>query len=100
MSERPQVKPQTTARLTDDQFDAMHRAICQETCAFMGEPACWQVVPNEWPNPNCDEPGCHALALAAAFALGDHSRGVCPVCGGDCAAANPPVTFCPMKETV
>lgn len=22
----------------------------------------------------------------------------CPVCGGDCAGANPPVTFCPMRD--
>ena len=22
----------------------------------------------------------------------------CPVCGGDCAGANPPVVYCPMRE--
>ncbi len=22
----------------------------------------------------------------------------CPICGGDCAGANPPVIYCPMKE--
>ena len=22
----------------------------------------------------------------------------CPVCGADCAGANPPVVYCPMKE--
>ncbi len=24
----------------------------------------------------------------------------CPVCGGDCAGANPPVTFCPNKNSL
>lgn len=27
-------------------------------------------------------------------------EGVCPVCGGDCSAANPPVIFCPMQQQV
>ena len=44
------------------------RAICREQCAFRGEPPCWQVS-GEWPNPNCDEPGCHALADAVIEAL-------------------------------
>jgi hypothetical protein len=48
--------------------DTAARAICAERCAFMGEPACWEVA-GEWPNPACDEPGCHALALAAVAAL-------------------------------
>jgi hypothetical protein len=51
-----------------DRTEAMHRAICQERCAYMGEPACWQ-VDGAWPNLNCDEPGCHALAMAAASVL-------------------------------
>jgi len=48
-------------------IDKIARAICQERCAFYGEPACW-TFNNEpgtpWPNPNCDEPGCFALAKA------------------------------------
>lgn len=36
----------------------------------------------EW----CDFPDC------------DCPRGYCPVCGGDCADANPPVAFCPVKH--
>ena len=24
--------------------------------------------------------------------------GICPLCGGDCSAANPPVIFCPMQQ--
>jgi hypothetical protein len=43
------------------------RAICAETCAFMGEPPCWNT--GGWPNPECDEPGCFALARAALAAL-------------------------------
>lgn len=56
------------ARDQADAIEAMHRAICQENCAFRGEPACWEIE-GEWPNPNCDEPGCHAKALAAMSAL-------------------------------
>lgn len=26
--------------------------------------------------------------------------GVCPLCGGDCASANPPVYDCPMQQRV
>lgn len=31
-------------------------------------------------------------------ALNPASKEGCPVCGGDCSAANPPVLFCPMKD--
>ena len=46
------------------------RALCQEKCAFYGEPPCWGLDPAEYViepwNPNgCDEPGCGALAHAA-----------------------------------
>ncbi len=54
-----------------EEDDRMARAICQERCAFMGEPACWQLDaddggPYPWPNEHCDEPGCMALARAAS----------------------------------
>jgi hypothetical protein len=49
--------------------DIAARAICREKCAFYGEPPCWQIS-DEWPNPHCDEPGCSALGVAAAIALG------------------------------
>lgn len=48
---------------------AIERAICQERCAYFGEPPCWRIVPKEWPNKECDEPGCHALACAAEIAV-------------------------------
>jgi hypothetical protein len=44
--------------------DTIDRAICAETCAYVGEPPCWS-LPSDWPNPDCDEPGCSALADAA-----------------------------------
>jgi hypothetical protein len=55
------------------------RAICRETCAFMGEPPCFDVRGDQgevlpWPNPNCDEPGCHALAEAVAAILNTGER--------------------------
>ena len=52
-----------------DKVDVAARAICQEQCAMYGEPACWRIDPDEWPNPECDEPGCHALAQAAVSAM-------------------------------
>jgi hypothetical protein len=49
-------------------------AICAETCAFMGEPPCWQVKDDQgndlpWPPVTCDSPGCMALAARAVDAL-------------------------------
>lgn len=54
--------------------ETIARALCREQCAFRGEPPCFLVEDNQgdplpWPNPNCDEPGCHALAAAAVEAL-------------------------------
>lgn len=45
-------------------IDRMTRIICQESCAFRGEPPCW-LIEGTWPNPDCKEPGCVALANAA-----------------------------------
>lgn len=44
-------------------------AICQERCAFKGEPACWKMKDDKgkalpWPAPACNDPGCMALAGA------------------------------------
>jgi hypothetical protein len=65
-----------TARITDrriareeDLIDRVARAICTETCAFLGEPPCWKVGPGL--SPDCDEPGCLALATAAAMVVFD-----------------------------
>jgi hypothetical protein len=49
--------------------EQLARAICAESCAFRGEPPCWKAEGEPWPNPNCDEPGCHALADAARAAI-------------------------------
>lgn len=61
--------------------DQVARAICAESCAYMGEPPCYNVrddqdKPMPWPNPNCDEPGCQALALAAVAAMDNISTTV------------------------
>ena len=53
--------------------DRVARAICREQCAFYGEPPCW-LGNREWPNPNCDEPGCNALAAAALAATAEHEE--------------------------
>jgi hypothetical protein len=62
-------------RVTTSRVEKIARAICQETCAFYGEPPCWQtpIAPDmqpAWPNPICNEPGCMALAIAADMAIG------------------------------
>lgn len=48
-------------------INAIARAICLETCAFKGEPPCWDnaFADEPFPPPTCDEPGCVALARAA-----------------------------------
>lgn len=53
---------------TDLRVQAIARRICRERCAYMGEPACW-AVGGEWPNPNCDDPGCQAFAEVAVDAM-------------------------------
>jgi hypothetical protein len=71
-----------TARVSIGQSDmpnveAVHRAICRESCAFRGEPPCW-AIEGDWPNTDCDEPGCWSLAMAAVFAI----KGVANVSNG------------------
>lgn len=44
----------------DNIVQKIARAICREQCAFFGDPPCYET--GDWPNPNCDEPGCIALA--------------------------------------
>ena len=48
--------------------DTAARAICSAKCGYRGERACWW-LPGAWPNPECDEPGCHAEARAVLSAL-------------------------------
>ena len=54
-------------------IDAVARAICRETCAYKGEPPCWELVEDGervmFPPPTCDEPGCMALAEVAVDAM-------------------------------
>ena len=56
--------------------DRIARAICREQCAVYGEPPCFESRAEHppfknhiWPNPDCDEPGCHALAAAVVAEL-------------------------------
>lgn len=61
-----------------DPTDRIARAICREKCAFMGEPPCFDksIFGEEpWPNPYCDEPGCHALAAAVVAEIGKDTGG-------------------------
>jgi hypothetical protein len=61
------------------EWQPIARAICAETCAFKGEPACYDVTDNgkplPWPAPACDEPGCEWLAKAV---LGYRKRAAPP----------------------
>ena len=70
---RADLVPQPPQEPTDAEVEAAARAICAEQSAFMGEPACWAVKGADgcelpWPNPGCNEPGCHAVARAALIA--------------------------------
>ena len=56
--------------MTDAQIEAIARAICREQCAFYGEPPCW-TFKGKWPPRGCSEPGCIALAKAAAEAIAE-----------------------------
>ena len=49
-----------------EMIERVAKAICSEQCAFMGEPPCWQAGGL---SPDCDEPGCLALAEAAIAAM-------------------------------
>ena len=54
----------------DELREQVARAMCQEKCAFYGDPPCWGLDPAEyviepWNPDKCDEPGCGALADAA-----------------------------------
>jgi hypothetical protein len=57
--------------MTDAQgnITAVAKAICAEQCAVFGEPPCHQIGP--WPNENCNEPGCVALATAALASIAE-----------------------------
>lgn len=62
--------------MTTRAANAVAIAICAETCAFKGEPACFLVRddhnrPMPWPNEECNEPGCIVLAQVAVRAMED-----------------------------
>lgn len=53
----------------ESRIERIAKRICSETCAAKGIVACFSHQCHredamEWPNPFCDKPGCHALALA------------------------------------
>lgn len=44
----------------------------------------------------CREPqDCIARPLISELLF---EKGLCPICHGDCAGANPPMAYCPMKD--
>lgn len=55
-------------------IDKVARAICLARCASIGLSPCWSEYTErddaqEWPNLECQRPGCHALAREAVEAL-------------------------------
>lgn len=69
-------KPETAAplpqKLPVSDADIYHaaQAICQERCAYMGEPPCWQITDDNgehlpWPPEACNDPGCLVMAEIA-----------------------------------
>jgi hypothetical protein len=58
----------------DAEVETVAKVICAETCAFMGEPACFRHFdaagdPLPWPPEGCCNPGCMALAEAVVAKL-------------------------------
>lgn len=56
--------------IVHDAVDRVARRLCTERCAELGLAPCWSPHterPNalEWPNPFCEKPNCHAMAMAA-----------------------------------
>lgn len=89
---------------SDELRERVARKLCQEKCAFYGEPPCWGLDPSEyviepWNPDTCDEPGCGALADAAIAVVLEEAAAVaetnhhphgcnCEYCyGGEHAAA-------------
>lgn len=57
-------------------IDLIAKAICAETCAFMGEAPCYRIYSEDgellpWPPAACDEPGCIILAMAVIAVDGE-----------------------------
>lgn len=59
---------------SEDMIEKVARAICAENCAFYGEPPCWALDDMDGLSPDCDEPGCRALAVAALAAMSEAKR--------------------------
>ncbi len=66
-------------------LELVARAICQERCAFYGDPPCWRIAAEEYAISDCNDPengshdvGCRTLAGVAIAALTgdwtDHAR--------------------------
>lgn len=51
-----------------DQVDSIERAVCSVRCRARGLEPCWSYLVDrddamEWPNPFCENPSCHEIAL-------------------------------------
>lgn len=49
---------------------------------------------------SCPKCGAVAFGNAACERCREEwpKLGICPVCGGDCSAANPPMAYCPVRD--
>lgn len=64
----------TVAVALQEKCDRIVRLICRERCSYLGVPACWALTDNQnkplpWPNPNCSDPACQALAVASMLVM-------------------------------
>ena len=57
---------------------------------MLDDPRCWNDLAEENARLR-EENAALRLALAMFRECG------CPICGGDCGSANPPIAFCPMR---
>lgn len=98
----------TEPQATDNRSDAMH--VCGEAyqavvllanmAGAFDDPSVQALLDNLSDAAN-GKPLSHETVLPF-YPVGWQSKyqeaGVCPVCGGDCAGANPPVIDCPMRR--
>lgn len=105
-------KAETGVRSSEN-IERMAKAICAETCTFMGEQPCWQIRGDKgeklpWPAEACSEPGCMALAQAAIAAISPRQQPgmisadrACEIVGAlREARQDEPIRHCDIEEAI
>lgn len=59
--------PGSEAPVSARMIERIARSLCSARCAYRGVTPCWSSHTDradamEWPNPHCNDPGCHSMA--------------------------------------